>query len=407
MKNKLIIGGILILIVGIPLAKKFFKSDNPKEVTTEQVTLHIIKASILASGQLKHEIEVKLSSEVIGKVSKLYVKEGDYVKAGQLLLEIDDEAFVASVALQKAAVDQQKVAIERQNMVVNNLKKQWQRKTSLHKQKLLDSDAYEAFTNEYQISKIDLKGQYELLKQVQARLDQSLDQLSKTKIRSPINGSITSLDIKQGETAISGTTNIAGSSLMTIADPSTMLAEINVDEADIANVEIGHKAEIIAIAFADSPLIGTVESIASSAKAAPGRQSLSFAVKLKIDEDIDAVLKSKLRPGMSCRAEVFTQGEQELLAVSVKAIHINEDMDKDKVDSFVLKFEDGEVKKVKISTGISDDDFQQITESLNAGDWVITGPDKVVRYLKDGDKVVQADTDTDTSKDKDIDNNEK
>jgi HlyD family secretion protein len=390
MKKKLIIWGVIALLVAFPIAKKLFKTEKVKQVTIEQVSNHTIKASILASGQLKHEVEVKLSSEVIGKVSKLYVNEGDVVTKGQLLLEIDDEAFVASVELQKAAVDQQKVAIERQHMVVSNLQKQLKRKTSLYNKKLLDSDAYEDFSNNYNISKVDLKGQYELLKQVQARLDQSLDQLSKTKIRSPINGSITSLDIKQGETAISGTTNIAGSSLMTIADPSSMLAEINIDEADIANLKIGQKAEIIAIAFADNPIVGIVESIASSAKSAPGRQSLSFAVKLKIDfseeSDVDKNILH-LRPGMSCRAEVFTQGDQELLAISVKSIQINEDLDQDKVASYVFKYVDGVAKKTPIKTGISDDDFQQITGGLEKDEWIISGPDKILRYLKDGDKV--------------------
>jgi len=390
MKKNLIIWGVITLLVGIPVAKKIFISKKIKEVTVEQVSNHTIKSSILASGQLKHEIEVKLSSEVIGKVSKLYVKEGDVVTKGQLLLEIDDEAFVASVELQKAAVDQQKVAIERQQMVVNNLQQQWKRKTSLYNKKLLDSNAYEDFTNNYNISKVDLKGQFELLKQVQARLDQSEDQLSKTKIRSPINGTITSLDIKQGETAISGTTNIVGSSLMTIADPRSMLAEINIDEADIANLKVGQKAEIIAIAFADDPIMGVVESIASSAKSAPGRQSLSFTVKLKIDfSGGDSIDKNilHLRPGMSCRAEVFTQGEKQLTAVAVKSIKIDEDLEDDKIENFVFKYVDGAAKKTPVKTGISDDDYQQIKSGLKPGDWVITGPDKLLRYLKDGDKV--------------------
>ncbi len=384
MKKPIIIGVILALVVGIPVVLKMFKGEKLKQVIIEQVQLQSIKASILASGQLKHEIEVKLSSEVIGKVSKLYVAEGDTVKKNALVLEIDDEAFVASVELQQAAVDQQKIAIERQKMVVNNLAKQWLRKTELHKQKLLDTDSYDAVTHQYKVSQVDLKGQFEQLKQVEARLQQAEDQLSKTRVLSPINGIITSLDIKQGETAISGTTNIAGSSLMTIADPGSMLAEINVDEADIANVEIGQKAEIIAIAYADKPLSGVVESIASSAKSAPGRQSLSFAVKLKLTVT-EAVA---LRPGMSCRAEVFTQGEQQLLAVPIKAIQIEEDNDADQVENFVYKIQDeGEVKKIKISTGISDDSFQHVSKGLEQGDWIITGPDKTLRYLKDGDEV--------------------
>jgi len=390
MKKFIIIAAILLVIIGIPVAKKYTNKDSVKEVVVESVSAQSIKASILASGQLKHEHEVKLTSEVIGKVSHLYVEEGDSVVKGQLVLEIDDQAFVASVEQQQAAVDQQKVAIEKQKLVVINVGKQLKRKTELHKQKLLGDDEFDSISHQYDVAKIDLKGSYELLKQVEARLEQSKDQLSKTKVQSPIQGTITSLDIKEGETAISGTTNIVGSGLMTIADPKSMLAEINIDEADIANVNVNQKAEIIAIAFDEQPIYGTVESIASSAKPAPGRGTLSFAVKLKLEPSINI----NLLPGMSCRAEVFIQGEQELLAVPVKAIQTEEDNDKDLVENFVFVLSDGSAKKTKIVTGISDDSFQQILEGLEEGDSIITGPDKIIRHLKDGDEVIVAKTDS-------------
>ena len=383
MKKPLILIGIVIAIIAIPLAQKAFKKDSNKEVLIENVEMHSIKASILASGQLKHEDQVKLTAEVIGKVSKLYVEEGQQVKKGQVVLEIDAQTFLASVQQQQAVVDQQRIAIDKQKLVVANLSKQLERKTRLFKQKLLDSDAFDAISHQHRVAEVDLKAAFEQLKQAEASLEQAKDRLSKTKVVSPINGTITSLDIKEGETAISGTTNIAGSSLMTIADPESMLAEINVDEADIADIAIGQKAEIIAIAFADKPLNGTVSSIASSAKPAPGRQSLSFAVKLKLD----TLSEVNLRPGMSCRAEVFTQGEQELLAVPVKAIRTEEDNDADKVENFVFVADNGIAKKIAVSTGISDDSFQQIIEGLEIGASIITGPDKIVRHLKDGDKI--------------------
>jgi HlyD family secretion protein len=393
MKKILIFAAILIVVIGIPVIKKYTGKDKDKAVEVEQVSMKTIKASILASGQLKHELQVTLTAEVIGKVSSLYVEEGDSVKKGQLLLELDDETFVASVEQQEAAVDQQKVTIERHKLVVSNIGKQLKRKNELYKQKLIGEDEFDSITHQYNVAKVDLKGSYEVLKQVQARLEQVNDQLSKTKVLSPIDGIITSLDIKVGETAISGTTNIVGSGLMTIADPKSMLAEINVDEADIANVSIDQKAEIIAIAFADHPIKGTVEAIASSAKVAPGRGTLSFAVKLRLESDHDI----NLLPGMSCRAEVFTQGEQSLLALPIKAIKTKEDNDADIVENYVFVFKDGLAKKVEIKTGISDDTYQQIKEGLEIGDSIITGPDKILRHLKDGDSVVLAEVDSSDS----------
>jgi len=383
MKKKIVIFVIIAIAIGIPVSKRYLSSDDIKSVSIEALSKQRIKASILASGQLKHEQEVKLSAEVIGKVTKLFVEEGDRVIKGQQVLQIDDESYVAAVQQQNAAVEQQKIAIKRQQLVVANLKQQWQRKADLFNQNLIDKDSYESMTNSYEVAKVDLKSSKELLKQVTARLDQTLDQLSKTKVISPIDGLITSLDIKEGETAISGTTNIMGSSLMTIANPNSMLAEINVDEADIANVAVGQKAEIISIAFANKPIEGVVESIASSAKRTQGRQSLSFAVKLKLNKD----RAINLRPGMSCRAEVFTQGEQEKLAIPIKALRIKEDNENELVENFVFLYADNKVSKVKVEVGISDDDHQEIIEGISLGDQIVVGPDKILRHLKDGEAV--------------------
>jgi len=383
MKKPLIISLILVLVIGFPLGKRYFSSDKAKAVKVERLTLHPIKASILASGQLKHEQQVKLSAEVIGKVTQLFVKEGDYVHKGQLVLQIDAESYIAAVEQQTAVVNQQKIAIEKQKLVITNLKQQWNRKKKLYRKKLLDEDGYQAIDNSYRVALVDLRGSFEILKQVEASLEQARDKLSKTKVRSPIDGMITSLDIKAGETAISGTTNIMGSSLMTIADPASMLAEVMVDEADISQVALGQKAEIIAIAFSKKPIIGKVESIASSAKRNAGQQNLSFAVKLAINPKQEV----NLRPGMSCRAEIFIQGEQQKMALPIRAIKTEEDNDKDTVKNYVYLYKDGLAKKAEVTLGIADDDFQEVLSGIEKGSMVILGPDKILRHLKDGEAV--------------------
>ncbi|MDQ7050849.1 MAG: efflux RND transporter periplasmic adaptor subunit [Enterobacterales bacterium] len=383
MKKPLVISLVLLLVIGFPLTKRYFSSDKAKQVNLEVLAFHPIKASILASGQLKHEQQVKLSAEVIGKVTKLFVKEGDYVVKGQLVLQIDAESYIAAVERQTAVVNQQKIAIEKQKLVITNLKQQVNRKKQLYKKKLLDEDGYQAIDNAYRVALVDLRGNFEVLKQVEASLEQARDKLSKTKVRSPIDGMITSLDIKAGETAISGTTNIMGSSLMTIADPASMLAEVMVDEADISQVALGQKAEIIAIAFSNKPIIGTVESIASSAKRNSGQQSLSFAIKLAISPQQEL----NLRPGMSCRAEIFTQGEQQKLALPIRAIKTEEDNDKDTIKNFVFISKDGHAEKIEVTLGIADDDFQEVISGLEKGTQVIVGPDKVLRHLKNAEPV--------------------
>ncbi len=336
-----------------------------------------------AQGTLAHEEAVLLSTEEIGKVTAIYVKEGDRVAKGQLLLQIDDEVFQAAVEQNRASVRMQEIAIERQQLRVENLQKQWERKQAIFERKLLDEDAFEIATNELEIAKSDLESSRESLQQSQAQLEQAENRLSKTKAFSPINGVVTSLDIKVGETAISSTTNIPGSSLMTIANPESIHTEVNIDEADIANIQAGQEAMVYAIAHQDQPIKGKVNSIAISAKKAEGAQGLSFLVKIGFTETPPI----KLRPGMSCRAEIFTATKEEVPAVPVQAILVDEDRTKNNTSYFVFVDKEGKAVKTEVKVGVSDDAYQQIKSGVANGDAIIIGPDSVLQKLKDGDKV--------------------
>lgn len=382
-RKLLIILVILALVVLAPLLKNRFGEGNLKEVETESLQVRSIQSSVLASGTLAHEEEVLLSTEEIGKVTAIHVKEGDRVTKGQLLLQIDDEVYKAAVEQNQASVRMQEIAIERQQLRVENLQKQWERKQTIFERKLLDEDAFEIATNELEIAKSDLESSRESLQQAQAQLEQAENRLSKTKAFSPINGVVTSLDIKVGETAISSTTNIPGSSLMTIANPESIHTEINIDEADIANIQVGQEAKVYAIAHQDIPINGKVNSIAISAKKAEGAQGLSFLVKIGFTDTPPI----KLRPGMSCRAEIFTATKEEVPAVPVQAILVDEDRTKNNTSYFVFVDKEGKAVKTEVKVGISDDAYQQIKSGVATGDSIIIGPDSVLQHLKDGDKV--------------------
>jgi len=298
-------------------------------------------------------------------------------------LEIDDEDHAAALEQNVAAVRMQEIAIERQKLKVENLASQLSRKKQLYERKLLDEDSYENFANELALAKIDLDSDRESLVQRRAQTEQARNRLSKTKVYAPINGVVTSLDIKEGETAITGTTNIAGSSLMTIANPDSIQTEVHVDEADVANVAVGQRAKVTAIAYPDDPVEGTVFSVAVSAKQAEGKQGLSFAVKIKLQET-DGVI---LRPGMSCRAEIYTHGEQQVPAIPIKAILVDEDLTRAETTYYVFVNDNGKAKRVNVTTGISDDEFQEIRDGLKPGDDVIVGPNQTLRNLREGDSI--------------------
>jgi HlyD family secretion protein len=389
-KRLLIILGVIAAIVAIPVLQARFGGGSVLEVQVEKLEPRSIESSVLASGRLVHEEEVKLSTEEIGKVTGIFVEEGELVTKGQLVLQIDDQRLRAAVEQQEALVRMQEIAIQRQQLTVDNLRTQWERTRQVHERNLIDEDTFVNATNALEVAEVDLQSSRESLSQARAQLEQAQDRLAKTTVYSPIDGTVTSLDIKVGETAISSSTNIPGSSLMTIANPASIHTEVNVDEADIASVEIGQRAEVFAIAYPDDPVEGVVDSIAVSAKVAEGQQGLSFAVKIRLLEH-----GVSLRPGMSCRAEIFTATRDAVLAAPIQAVIVEEDLELDETTRYAFVNRGGTAERVEVEVGLSDDTYQEVTSGLKAGDEIITGPDRVLRALEDGDRVeaVQEDED--------------
>ena len=386
MKKKIII--LVLIAIGasgltgiLPISISL--SPAEKLVLVEGISNRVISPSILASGFLAHEEEVMLSSEVIGKVAELFVEEGEPVSAGDLVLRVDDKNFLAGLEQSEAAVRINSIDIERQKVRVENLERQFQRSEALFGRDLIGEEEYESLRNQLDLARIDYLSSQERLAQSNAQLDQVLDNLSKTQIISPIDGVVTSLDIKVGETAIASSTNIPGSSLMTIANPSSIYTEVLVDEADIANIRVGQKAEIVAIAYPDEPMQGTVRFIANTAKIAQGRTGLSFVVKIDIEDPGEVTL----RPGMSCRAEIFTQDDRLVTAVPIEAVVFEEDKAENRSDHFIFLNNQGVAKKTKVEVGLSDDEFQELLSEIDSDVDVIVGPNRELRNLVDGDRI--------------------
>ncbi len=371
------------IVIALPFINRAVFGSNSKAVEVATLAQRVISPSILASGFLAHQEEVLLSSEVIGKVTALFIEEGDVVTQGQLVLQVDDKNFIASREQTEASVRINTIDIERQEVRIENLRRQFARTSSLHERKMVGDDEYESVKNQLDLAEIDLKSSSERLAQAKAQLDQVNDQLSKTKIVSPINGVVTSLDIKVGETAIASATNIPGSSLMTIANPASIYTEVLVDEADIANVEIGQRVEIVAIAYPDQPMIGEVRYIANTAKVEVGRQGLSFTVEIDIIDAGGVVL----RPGMSCRAEIFTRQDQEVAAIPIQAIIFEEDRSALRSEYFIFVNDGGIARKTKVEVGLSDDEYQELVSGIDNEVEVVVGPNRELRHLLEGDRI--------------------
>lgn len=385
-------GGIVLLVV----VARLTRGGGGVKVETDEVMPRTIKSSILASGELEYKDPVELKPEVIGKISAIPVVEGQRVHKGQVVLRLDPELFQAQVAQQQAAVQQAQIAIQSQKLTVANLQLQYERQQALYKQHLVDANSFDNLKNQLDLATTEMQNRQQALEIAQAQLVQSQQNLNKTVITSPIDGMITSLPVKVGETVITGT-NIAGSTLMDIADPSEVLADVQVDEADIANVTLGEDANIDAVSFPDRTLHGKVQFVASSvtdtstsASATAASQGRTFEVKIAISDKNISVLK----PGMSARAEIFTQSTPDTLSVPVQAILYDNDPASKSLEptsgAYVYTVVDGKVHKTPVATGVSSDSFQAVTSGVKKGDTVVSGPYQTLHHLTDGTSVTAA-----------------
>lgn len=395
MKKILIFAGLAALLIGLPILSKFTGDGDAVKVEVQPVEFKLIKSSILASGTLAYREQVQLRSEVIGQVTRLHVEEADRVKKGEPVITLDPKTYQAQVEQAEARVRIQEIAIERQKLLIKTLTDRVERQRAMFAKQLVDEDSYEAVESELSLARVDLRSLQESLAQSRAALDQSRELLSKTRILSPIDGVVIQVDIKEGETVIAGTMNIPGATMMIIADPSETLTEVQVDEADIAQVREGQRADVYSAAYPDTPLSGTIQSIATTARKTQGQASLSFLVKILLDEQD----RLAIRPGMSVRADIYTQSSEEALAVPVQAVLYDEDFiagaedgdgeagqDK-KEQTYVFVMEDGKAVRKDIETGISSDSDQEIKSGLEEGETVIIGPFRALRELADGDEV--------------------
>jgi HlyD family secretion protein len=396
-RKLLIVVGVAVGLVLLVVIARLGSHGSGVQVETAQVQARTIRSSILASGELQYKDPVELKPEVIGKISAIPVVEGQRVHKGQVLLRLDPELFQAQVAQQQAAVQQAQIAIQSQKLTAANLQLQYQRQQQLYKQHLVDSNTFDNLKNQLDLADTEMQNRAQSLQIAQAELAQSQQSLSKTVITSPINGMITSLPVKVGETVITGT-NIAGSTLMDIADPSEVLADVQVDEADIANVKLGEDANIDAVSFPDRTLHGKVQFVASSVTdtsnsltaSSSGSQGRTFEVKIAIGGKDIGVLK----PGMSARAEIFTQSTPDTLAVPVQAILYENDPSSKSLEptsgAYVFTVEEGKAKKTTVTTGVSSDTYQAVTSGLKQGDTVVSGSYQTLHHLSDGSAVTPA-----------------
>jgi HlyD family secretion protein len=372
MKKLIILIAIVSAVSALVIWKKVNSGHQSLLVNSELVTEQILSDSILASGNLIFNTQIQIRSEVTGIVTQVLVEEGETVDKGQILMQLDQTSFAADVANNQAAVNAQKIEIEFLSAQHHELRRQFAVKEKLYAQKLVGYDDLEQFKSQMLVSTIKIKAAKERLNQHLATLTFTQDRLSKTTFRATMPGLIAAVDVKPGETVIAGTTNIIGSALMTLADPTTILAELRVDEADIASVKPGMTVEVFAAANPKQALNGDVISIGTSARSSRQGLGLYFRVKALIKDN------QQLYPGMSCRAEIITAQSENSLNVPISSIRKEQDK------YYVWMMVNNKASKHYVEVGMATDTQQQLISGVTKGQTVVTGPSRVMQDIKEG-----------------------
>jgi len=377
MKKAIIIGLAVTAFVALLISKQVTGNKEAPEMHIAEVEQGNIADSILASGNLVFNTQVQLRSEVTGRVAKVFVEEGESVTEGDILMRLDTTAFESEVARNKAVLRATEIDIKHSETRLKNIERQLSRQKELYEVGLAGQEVYENLQNARDLAKIDIEAKREAYNQAQASLLIAEDRLNKSVFRAPMSGLLASVNIKEGETVIAGTTNIIGSDLMLVADPSAILAELRVDETDIAGIKLDQHADIYAAAYPNQPFTGKVINIGTSAKNQAGSQGLSFKVKVLLD-----ATDRQLYAGMSCRAEIATSIAENGLKLPIEAIQ------KEDESYFVWKLNaDNTVTKTAVTVGISSDIEQALTSGVAKGDRIVIGPARPLSSLKEGDTV--------------------
>ena len=391
MKKAIIITLAVAGFVALIVSKQITGNKEAVKVEVQSPKVGQIADSILASGNLVFNTQVQLRSEVTGRVAKVFVEEGQSVNENDILMQLDTQAFESEVERIQAIVRASEIEIKHAKTRLINFERQLKRQKELYDVGLAQQETFENIQSARDLAKIDIEARYESLNQAKASLSIAEDRLSKSVFRAPMSGLLASVNIKEGETVIAGTTNIIGSDLMLVADPSAILAELRVDETDIASIKIGQIADIYAAAYPNKPFKGKVINIGTSAKNQAGSQGLSFRVKVLLDPT-----DRQLYAGMSCRAEIATSRGENILKLPIEAIQSDED------EKFVwVVNNDNTVSKKIVELGISSDIEQAISSGVSEQDVVVLGPARPVSKLKEGDEITRKSASDDKDENKD------
>jgi HlyD family secretion protein len=404
MSKKLkIIVGLVVAVVVVGALAAFIRGrdkDLPR-VTTAKVEKIDLVSKVTANGKIQARNKVDMSALVMGQIVNLAVKEGDHVKKGQLLLQIDRVQLAAQAQGREASLAAMHHDLDAARANAEQAKSDFERAKQNFQAKILAEADYQKAKSSLDSAEATLAATEQRMNSTSADLVASRDSLSKTTVTSPLDGIVTSLPIKEGEVTVVGTMNNAGTQLMTVSDMGQVEAVMMVDETSVPQVKLGQKATLAIDAYPNHKFEGTVTEVGSSPipKNDPdllalvaNSEAINFKVKIRLDQPPDTI-----RPGFSVTADIVTGRIEGATAIPIQALVVRDVPTKDKkpaagarpeTEEGVYVVKDGKLEFDKVDTGIAGELMIEVKKGPAAGQEIVTGPFKVLRQVKEGDKVL-------------------
>ncbi|MBZ5638884.1 MAG: efflux RND transporter periplasmic adaptor subunit [Acidobacteriia bacterium] len=440
--QKSLIGGAAVVVLGAIVATSLLSRQQAKgeEVYMAKAEKKDVISAVTASGRIQPRMKVNVQSQVMGEIVTLPVKEGDPVKKGDLLVQLKPDQYKSEVDRLEANLRMGRIALEQQNVSLENGRRTLSRNRSLYADKLISPEVLEKNELDVKTGEINLKSLNEQISQAEASLSTARDELRKTTIISPIDGIVTLLNAELGEMTLTGTMNNPGTVIMVVSDMGEVLAEVDVDETRVVQVRPGQPARVTVDAVGEThPYDGKVTEIGGTATKRTGQEVLVFPVKVALNQP-----DPSLRPGMTAKARIETKRVERAVTVPIQSVLLRPAADVEKIlvqrakagkggakddakgpkvaeaaggakaavtdpkvggpapvpskpglagsdqREVVLKVVNVKAVLVPVKTGISDETSVVILDGIAEGDTVVTGPYREVKKLKDGDAVKES-----------------
>jgi len=366
--------------------------DKGEKVYVEPVKARAIEAVVTAPGEVQPKFKVNISAHVIGKIDRLTFNEGDSVKKGQVLIELEKPSFEAASNSARAQLESRRIEVSRAKAQLDTAQMAFARAQNLKNQGIQAQELFDQARLNLDNAKAGYQSALQGVQQASATIMQANTDLSYTTITSPTTGKVVQLNTREGEVVIPGTMNNPGSVLAVIADMSEILVEAQVGETEVVGIHAGQQAKIHVDAVTNHEYIGHVSEIGSSAavNAAAGSGVRYFKVKVAIDNPDD-----RLRPGMTSQVSIVTSTAPNALAVPIQCVvervpgskKDDEEDDTTPKKKYVFVVKDGKVKQTEVTVGISDATHVAVLTGVKSGDQIVSGPFRTLKKLHDGDSV--------------------